>query len=126
MRLETLHSTPTRPGIAARGHRSAVAPAASAPLSPDAVDLDSELSYWRAHYRLLFGRPGLRFSDYEPAVKLGLDAYVRGRIEGLPEAEDELRDRYRRVHGASRLEWDDARAVVAAACERVQRERDGR
>lgn len=130
MRLESPHSMPTRRGPAASARRSAVAnetpPAASAPLSPDAIDLDSELSYWRAHYRLLFGRPGLRFSDYEPAVKLGLDAYMRERIEDRPEAEDELRDRYRRVHGVSRLEWDEAREVVAAARERVQRERGRR
>ncbi|MBN7136435.1 hypothetical protein A7A76_01965 [Lysobacter enzymogenes] len=88
--------------------------------------MDSELSYWRAHYRTLFGRPGLRFSDYEPAVKLGLDAYVRSLIEDRAQGEDELHDRYRRVHGASRLDWDDARAVAAAACDRLQRERGQR
>lgn len=123
MRLESLHTASIRRAVAG-DPRSAVEPA---PLSPDAVDLDSELSYWRAHYRLLFGRPGLRFSDYEPAVKLGLDVYVRSQGGDWPAAEDDLlRDRYRRVHGASRLEWDDARAVAAAACERVQRERGRR
>ncbi|MET4726905.1 hypothetical protein ABIE09_000699 [Lysobacter enzymogenes] len=120
MRLDSTHSLSTRRGSAAGGHRTAVAPTR---LSRDAVDLDSELSYWRANYRALFGRPGLRFSDYEPAVKLGLDAYVRSLIEDRAQGEDELRDRYRRVHGASRLDWDDARAVAAAACERLQRER---
>lgn len=116
MRLDTLHR-PSR-------HRSGAAPA---PMSPEAVDLDSELSYWRAHYRARFGLPGLRFSDYEPALKLGLDAYVRGQGGSRPEAgDDEWRDRYRRVHGASRLDWDQARAVAAAARERVQRERGRR
>ncbi|MFK3648660.1 hypothetical protein ACI2IY_09475 [Lysobacter enzymogenes] len=120
MRLDTPHSPPTARTAAANADR---APSRS---SPDALDLDSELSYWRAHYRLLFGQPGLRFSDYEPAVKLGLDAYMRGQIEDRPQAEHELRDRYRRVHGASRLDWNDARAVAAAACERLQRERGPR
>lgn len=119
MRLESPHIAPVR-RAAVIANRSVPAPTR---LSPDAVDLDSELSYWRAHYRVLFRRPGLRFSDYEPAVKLGLDAYVRARIDDRPPAEEELRDRYRRVHGASRLDWNDARAVAAAACERVQRER---
>jgi len=120
MRLESTHSLPTRRGPAVAGRRTAAAPTR---LSRDAVDLDCELSYWRTHYRARFGRPGLRFSDYEPAVKLGLDAYVRSLIEDRAQGEDELRDRYRRVHGASRLDWDDARAVAAAACERLQRQR---
>ena len=122
MRLESPQSASRRRSAAA------VAPvgAAPSPMSPDAVDLDSELSYWRANYRLLFGRPGLRFSDYEPAVKLGLDAYVRGQAEDWPELDEQLRDRYRRVHGASRLDWNDARAVAVAACERIQRERGQR
>ncbi|WP_394537322.1 hypothetical protein PRJ39_14185 [Lysobacter enzymogenes] len=122
MRLESLQiASHRRSAIAAQTIESA-----PSPMSPDAVDLDSELSYWRANYRVLFGRPGLRFSDYEPAVKLGLDAYVRGQVEGGPELEEQLRDRYRRVHGASRLDWNDARAVAVAACERIQRERAGR
>lgn len=120
MRLDSPHSQPTTRSAAASAQRAPTRP------SPDALDLDSELSYWRAHYRLLFGQPGLRFSDYEPAVKLGLDAYMRGQIEDRPLADDELRDRYRRVHGASRLEWNDARAVASAACERLQRERGQR
>ncbi|QWP75476.1 hypothetical protein J5226_17900 [Lysobacter sp. K5869] len=122
MRLDSPHTLSTRRAAVIAGRTTA----ATTRLSPDAVDLDSELSYWRAHYRVLFGRPGLRFSDYEPAVKLGLDAYVRAQIEDRPQAEDELRDRYRRVHGASRLDWNDARAVAEAACERLQRERGRR
>lgn len=91
-------------------------------LSPDAVDLDAELSYWRHHYRNRADRV-LRITDYEPAVKLGLDAYMRGQGRSFAEMEDELRERYRRVRGLSRMDWDEARAVVAAACERLYRQR---
>lgn len=92
-------------------------------LSPDAIDLDSELGYWRRQYRHLTARGGLRFGDYEPAVKLGLDAYMRARGRALHDIEDELRIRYARVRGASRLDWDKARAVVFATCERLRAHR---
>ncbi|MBT2747480.1 MULTISPECIES: hypothetical protein [unclassified Lysobacter] len=90
-------------------------------LSPDAVDLDAELSHWRRHHRgLLIDRTGLRFGDYEPALKLGLDAYMRGHGRSFSDMEEELRGCYRRVRGVSRLDWDEARIVVAAACERLR------
>jgi hypothetical protein len=88
-------------------------------LSLDVVDLDSEVAYWRSHYRGLVPRPGLRYSDHEPAIKLGLDAYMRGHGRHIDEMHDELRDRYRRTRGGSRLDWDEARPVVAAAWRRL-------
>jgi len=92
-------------------------------LSPDALDLDSEMKHWRGHYRGLVDRVGLRLCDYEPALKLGLDAYMRGHGRSLDEMEEELRACYKRVRGASKLDWDEARSVVAAAYARVHRQR---
>ncbi|MGH8079928.1 MAG: hypothetical protein ACREP7_05090 [Lysobacter sp.] len=92
-------------------------------LSPDALDLDRELFYWRSHYRELIDRTGVRFSDCEPALKLGLDAYMRCHGRNLADMEDELHACYKRVRSQSRLDWDEARMVVAAAFERVHRQR---
>lgn len=88
-------------------------------LSLAVLDLDSELAYWRNHYRGLVDRPGLRYSDYEPAVKLGLDAYMRSRGRTLEEMQDDIGVCYRRTRGASRLDWDEARTVVEAAWGRL-------
>lgn len=104
-------------------HRAAAVADAGFLLSPDAVDLDRELGYWRSQYRHLTARGGLRFGDYEPAVKLGLDAYMRGHSRALADIEDELRVCYARVRGVARLDWDEARDVVSAACERVRAHR---
>ncbi|MGO1003117.1 hypothetical protein [Lysobacter sp. CA196] len=91
----------------------------SAPLL-EVLDLDSELTYWRNHYRGLIDRPGLRYSDYEPAVKVGLDAYMRSRGRTLEEMQDGIGVCYRRTRGASRLDWDEARTVVEAAWSRLE------
>lgn len=85
------------------------------PMAPDVVDMDSELGYWRGHYRGLPGGSALRYGDYEPAVKLGLDAYMRSNGRALEEMEAELETRYRRTRGGSRLDWEQARTVVRLA-----------
>lgn len=87
--------------------------------SLDVIDIESELGYWRSHYRGLTHCEGLRYSDHEPALKLGLDAYMRGHGRSIDEMEQELRDGYRRTRGGSRLDWDQARGVVEAAWHRL-------
>jgi len=99
---------------------SSTSDAADSALSLAVLDLDSELAYWRNHYRGLVDRPGLRYSDYEPAVKLGLDAYMRSRGRTLEEMQDGIGVCYRRTRGASRLDWDEARTVVEAAWGRLE------
>jgi len=87
--------------------------------SLDVIDMESELGYWRSHYRGLTRCEGLRYSDHEPALKLGLDAYMRSHGRSIEDMEQELRDCYRRTRGGSRLDWDQARVVVAAAWQRL-------
>lgn len=89
-------------------------------MSPDVVDLESELGYWRGQYRTLPGSTALRYRDYEPAIKLGLDAYVRSRGRELRDMEEELIACYRRTRGVSRLEWEHARVIVQLAWEHLR------
>lgn len=120
-------SVPRHAAHAAGG--PAYAAVAPWPLSHGVIDMDSELVYWRGEYRVLVDRPGLRYSDYEPAVKLGLDAYMRSQGRSLREMETELSACYRRVRGASKLDWDEARPMVEAAWHRLEqrdRKRPGR
>ncbi|MFK3648590.1 hypothetical protein ACI2IY_09115 [Lysobacter enzymogenes] len=113
---------PTRSALSQRSDRTVAAADAAAetrapicPIAPDVVDLDSELGYWRGHYRGLPGGSALRYGDYEPAVKLGLDAYMRARGRRLDDMEHELEICYRRTRGLSRLDWEQARAIVRLA-----------
>jgi hypothetical protein len=88
--------------------------------APQVLDMESELAYWRRYYRRLPGGGALRYGDYDPAVKLGLEAYMRSHGRGLAEMEEELMRCYKRTRGASRLEWDQARSVVKLAWDHVR------
>lgn len=80
------------------------------------------LTYWALHYRQAsFFSPGLRFSDYAPALYLGISGFV-----ALPDSPFEfllpkLNARYPSVRGVSQLSWRNAIPVVWAAWERAGR-----
>ncbi|MEI2431167.1 MULTISPECIES: hypothetical protein [Lysobacter] len=102
-------------GVAQAAHSIDELRASVYPMAPEVIDMESELGYWRGHYRGLPGGSALRYGDYEPAVKLGMDAFMRSRGRGIDDMEDELEACYRRTRGLSRLDWQQARAVVRLA-----------
>lgn len=116
---------PLRETARSPGTKGQAAASPAAMQSLDVIDMESELGYWRSHYRGLSRCDGLRYSDYEPALKLGLDAYMRGHGRSIGDMEQELRDCYRRTRGGSRLDWDQAHSVVQAAWDRLN-DRGGR
>lgn len=87
--------------------------------SLDVVDMESELAYWRSRYLEFVQHPGLRYCDYEPAVKLGLDAYMRGHGRHMSAMRDELQACYRRIRGTARLDWEDACLIVERVWRRL-------
>ncbi|MBU8977987.1 MULTISPECIES: hypothetical protein [unclassified Lysobacter] len=83
----------------------------------EAVDMDEEIAHWMRHYRNYV--PRFRGEDYLPALKLGLDAYLRGHGQDFDEMADSLQLSYARVRGSSRLDWDEALPVAMAAWTRL-------
>ncbi|WP_206860745.1 hypothetical protein [Lysobacter changpingensis] len=83
----------------------------------EAVDIDEEISYWMRHYRNYV--PRFRSEDYLPALKLGLDAYLRGHGQDFDDMADNLQLCYVRVRGNSRLDWNEALPVAMAAWTRL-------
>lgn len=83
------------------------------------VDSDAELSHWRANFRELPHCKHVRWDDVKPALKLGIDACLKANGRDITEMLDELMVRYRRTASESRLEWNQAREVVAAVWVRV-------
>ena len=80
------------------------------------------LAYWALHYQeASFHRPGLRFSDYAPALYLGISGFV-----ALPDSPFEfllpkLSLRYPSVRGVSALPWKSAITVIWSAWDRMSR-----
>jgi hypothetical protein len=81
------------------------------------VDTDEEIAYWVGYYRAL--RPELRIEDYLPALKLGLDAYLRGQGQLFEDVTYNLQVSYIRVRGDSQLEWVEAFPVAMAVWNRL-------
>lgn len=83
------------------------------------VDVEAELAHWRVHFRELPHCCNMRWDDVKPALKLGIDACLKARGRDIVEMLDELMTSYRRTAAGSRLDWNHAREVVAAAWVRV-------
>lgn len=82
---------------------------------------DAENSYWFEHFRLRpYYRANTPYSDYESAYRYGLDAYhiYEGkRFDDIDE--NSLRAGWERVKGRSSLVWENAKAAVRDAYERL-------
>jgi len=86
-------------------------------IAVEAVDMDEEIAHWMHHYRNYV--PGFRTQDYLPALKLGLDAYLRGHGQDFEAMTESLQTSYERVRGPSRLDWNEALPVAMAAWTRL-------
>ena len=85
----------------------------------EAVD-PTEDNHWRENYK---NRPyasgGDRdYDDYEPAYRLGYNAYDARKSDYDDSTETALAGEYDRRRGDSRLDWDDAKHAVRDAYER--------
>lgn len=85
------------------------------------VDMDSEFRYWQLFYRDSEHNER-RAQDFEPAIRLGLDAFVRARGRPLYQIEQELRQSYERTCGDRGLDWRQARPVVEAVLRRLSQQ----
>jgi hypothetical protein len=86
----------------------------------EAVD-PSEDRYWRDTYATRpYYRDGYAYDAYEPAYRLGYNAYdSHGQSRGdFDDVSQELRDTYEQRRGRSPLKWDDAQHAARDAWER--------
>lgn len=91
------------------------------------VDFDDELRFWRGGYRTsCFYRPGIEFEDYEPALKLGINVFLRSHGRPFDELRDQLAESYQRTRDSSPLEWHEASAAAAAAWARMSEQLQAR
>ena len=84
------------------------------------VDFDDELAYWRDNYEnSRFFRDGMEFRDYEPAVKLGINVFLRSHGRSFDELKDQLAESYERTRGKAPIEWSEASVAAGAAWQRM-------
>ena len=84
------------------------------------VDFDDELNYWRESYsRCPFFRDGMEFPDYEPAVKLGINVFLRSHGRSFDELKEQLAESYERTRGNTPIDWSEASVAAGAAWQRM-------
>lgn len=85
----------------------------------EAVDPTIEDAHWS---RIYAGEPyyvsGYTYADYMPAYRTGYMARAQYKERRFEEIERELEADYNRSKGASRLNWEQARAATRAAWSR--------
>ena len=90
------------------------------PVPMDPVELRNELEFWQGAYRdhPAFS-PNRSFAEYEPALKIGIQAFLDGHAPTFEEIRDGLGEAYGAVPLPDRLEWDEASSAAAAAWHRM-------
>ena len=89
--------------------------------SPPCARSRGGLTYWALHFReACFYSPGLRFSDYAPAIYLGISEFIASPTTPFEYLLPQLRAQYKSVRGNSSLPWEGALPVIWAAWERVR------
>lgn len=80
------------------------------------------LAYWATHYQdAPFFRHDLLFSEFAPALYLGIFGYITCPEISFEHLLPNLRARYADIRGNSSLSWDGAIPIVWIAWERASR-----
>lgn len=90
--------------------------------APASIDVDAEIDFWRRAYRdhPAFS-PRRDFSDYELAIRIGIEAFVEDSERTFEDCRDTLEDAYEGRAGSRRLHWYEAGSAAAAAWHRLVR-----
>src|SRR3546814_1134185 len=87
--------------------------------APASIDVDAEIDFWRRAYRdhPAFS-PRRDFSDYELAIRIGIEAFVEDSERTFEDCRDTLEDAYEGRAGSRRLHWYEAGYAAAPAWHR--------
>lgn len=86
------------------------------------IDIQAELHHWeRQHAHGVFLAPGTPFRHYVPTLKFAYDAYLLSHGCALDQLTASLMERYEQsVPRAQRLDWPQAREVIAGVWQRLR------
>lgn len=86
------------------------------------IDVEGEIDFWRRAYR---DHPAFslrrNFTDYEPALRIGIEAFIQDPARTFEECRDSLEHAYEARAGVHRIHWDEAGSAAAAAWHRLVR-----
>lgn len=85
------------------------------------IDPTAESAYWEENYESEPYHSGeYKYSDYEPAYRMGYSGYSAYRGNRYEDAEPHLANDWDNYKGESRLKWEHAKDAVRAGWHRVE------
>ena len=76
------------------------------------IDVDAELACWRKLERASTSDLVFLFFEWEPAIRVGIHAYLSHPGRDFDEIEPVVADAYQRIRGRSRIPWSQARPAA--------------
>jgi hypothetical protein len=109
-------------GMAAGAVVGGIVGAAAGDSIAEAVNPTEYSNHWRNTYSTTpYYASGREWNDYEPAYKLGYDAYGNYRGRKFDDIESDLERNWEATKGNSRLAWNEAKGAVRDGWHYVER-----
>ena len=86
------------------------------------IDVDAELACWRKLERASPSDLVFLFFEWEPAIRVGIHAYLNHPGHAFDEIEPVVADAYQRIRGRSRIPWSQARPAARRVWEKLRSE----
>jgi len=88
------------------------------------IDVDAELACWRKLERASPSDLVFLFFEWEPAIRVGIHAYLNHPGHAFDEIEPLVADAYQRIRGRSRIPWSQARPAARRVWDKLRSEHD--
>jgi hypothetical protein len=89
------------------------------------IDIDAELSCWQSPEGAATSELVFLFQEWEPAIRVGIHAYLAYPDRDFDSLEPTIIDAYQRIRGRSRIPWARAQPAARRVWQKLHRDGDG-
>jgi hypothetical protein len=88
------------------------------------IDIDAELSCWQSPEGAATSELVFLFQEWEPAIRVGIHAYLAYPDRDFDSLEPTIIDAYQRIRGRSRIPWARAQPAARRVWQKLQHDRE--
>lgn len=88
------------------------------------IDIDAELSVWRQLERTTTSEFVFLFHEWEPAIRVGIHAYLTYPDRDFDSLEPMIVEAYQRIRGRSRIPWTRAAPAARRVWQKLRSDSD--
>jgi hypothetical protein len=90
------------------------------------IDIDAELSCWQSPEGAATSELVFLFQEWEPAIRVGIHAYLAYPDRDFDSLEPTIIDAYQRIRGRSRIPWARAQPAARRVWQKLQHDCEDR